>query len=50
MLELDPDKEINPLDAIEVVMALEEVCNVGISESKAKKIRTVQDAMGITRE
>jgi acyl carrier protein len=48
MPELDPDKEIEPLDAIGVLMALEEVCSVQISESEAKKIRTVQDAMDIT--
>ena len=48
MLQLDPDEEIDPFNAAEVVKALEQACNVEISNSEVKKIHTVQDAIDIT--
>ena len=35
----------NPLDRVELVMALEEALDLEIPDADAKKIRTVQDAI-----
>ena len=47
MLQIDPSKEPDSLDVVELVMALEEAFDIGIPDSDAKKIRRVQDAIDL---